>query len=349
LIIDGSNNSQIAVLIFAWNEADIIEDTIESVREALAPDDMLFIVADNCSDETATLARNAGAYVVVRSNGSANGKGDALSWFVGEYERILIGYSRLIILDADSQIKSDFLDRVKENISEGCEVMQCFVSPQFEDISPIGKLAAISEIHDQHISDNIRTKLGWPVRMRGTGMVIKPNLLFDMDGRLNTIVEDIALSLIFASKGILVKRLDEAVLFDPKPPTAGAAARQRARWFRGQWGAARQYRREIMRVFLKGPAGWSLLSSLFLKPKWLMLSASLLLALSLHPWPWLAIPFWLYFVLGAFYLFVGLCLIPERKLFFRTLFHIPAYVWMWLRGIILSMRPSTWLSVRQQD
>ena len=337
----------VALLILAHNESCVIGETVEAVQETLSCGDRIFVVADHCSDGTEIIARDAGAEVIVRCGDEPDGKGDALAWFVGEHKDSLNEFSRLIVLDADSRIKPDFLDRVKENISDGCEAMQCFVHPQFEHKSPIGKLAALSEFHDQHISDGIRTILGWPVRLRGTGMVVKPDLLFEMDGQLKTKVEDIALSLIFASKGIPVKRLDEAVLYDPKPPTAAAAARQRARWFRGQWGAVWQYRREIVRVLLKGPSGWSLLSSLFLKPKWLVLSTSLLLALILYPWPWAAVPFGLYFVLGSVYLFMGLSLIPERRLFFHTLFHIPAYVWMWLRGIILSLRPSSWLSARK--
>ncbi len=344
---DAVENTPIALLILAHNESGVIGETVEAVQETLSSGDRLFVVADHCSDETEIIAREAGAKVIVRCGEATESKGAALSWFVQEHRNSLKEFSRLIVLDADSRVQSDFLDRVRENITDGCDAMQCFVYPQFENKSPIGKLAALSEFHDQHISDGIRSILGWPVRMRGTGMVVKPNLLFEMDGQLKTKVEDIALSLIFASKGVRIKRLNEAVLFDPKPPTAAAAARQRARWFRGQWGAVWQYRREIVRILLKGPSGWSLLSSLFLKPKWLMLTASMTLALVLYPWPGFAILFWIYFVLGSSYLFVGLCLIPERGLFFRTLFHIPAYVWMWLRGIILSMRPSLWLRARK--
>ena len=225
--------------------------------------------------------------------------------------------------------------------------MQAYVYPQFDKKSPVGTLAALSELHDQHISDKIRTKLGWTVRLRGTGMVISPRLLLSLNkNQLNTQVEDIALSLIFASKGIKTKRLDTAILFDPKPSTVKTASKQRARWFRGQQIAIWQYRKEIVQVFLQGPAGWSLLGSLFLKPKWLILAISLFLAWVRFLIPLLSIFFALYFLLGIIYLLIGLCLIPERILFFRTLPHIPAYIWMWLRGIYLSLRASSWLRSR---
>jgi cellulose synthase/poly-beta-1,6-N-acetylglucosamine synthase-like glycosyltransferase len=320
---DKKSNNPVALLILAHNESAVIEGTVQAIQKAIAAGDTLFVVADHCGDDTETKAKSAGANVLIRNGDSPGGKGDALSWFVKEHRSSLKNFSRLVILDADSKIEPDFLDRVKENITNDCAVVQCFVHPEFESNSPIGKLAALSEFHDQYISDGIRTALGWPVRLRGTGMIIKPDLLFELDGQLNTNVEDIALSLIFASNGIRVKRLDQAVVLDPKPPSMDAAARQRARWFRGQWGAV------------------------FLKPKWLVLTASLIMALILFPWPWASIPFGFIFVSGSLYLFVGLCIIPERGLFLRTLLHIPAYVWMWLRGIIISLRTSSWLRVRK--
>lgn len=336
-----------ALLILAHNEATVIEDTVWTAKSILMSQDALFVVADHCTDDTANKARNAGAEVVIRNETISTSKGHALSWFVREYSKRLDQFSYLIILDADSQLKTDFLDHVRENITEECEAMQCCVYPKFEQRSPISTLSALSELHDQYISDRIRSKLGWPVRMRGTGMILKPELLFHIDGQLNSNVEDIALSLILATKGIKVKRLDDAILFDPKPSTIISAANQRARWFRGQWEAMWQYRREIVHLFRSGLPGWSLFSSLFLKPKWLVLTTSLVLAILLSPWRWVAILFGLYFSTGVLYLFIGLCIIPERHLFFRTLIFIPLYIWMWLRSIILSLRASSWLKARE--
>ena len=337
----------VALLILAHNESSVIENTVILSKAALSSKDSLFVVADYCTDDTALKAKNAGAKVLLRNEGSSNSKGAALFWFIEEMGDNLYKFSRTIILDADSIITPEFIINVKKNIIEGNELMQTFVYPQFDKKSPVGTLAALSELHDQHISDKIRTKLGWTVRLRGTGMVISPNLLLNLNkNQLETQVEDIALSLIFASKGIKTKRLDTAILFDPKPSTLETASRQRARWFRGQQVAIWQYRKEIMQVFLKGPAGWSLLGSLFLKPKWLILLSSLVLSIITHSIPLLFFFFALYFTLGISYLFLGLCLIPERRLFFRTLFYIPAYIWMWLKGICLSLSDSSWLRAR---
>jgi hypothetical protein len=206
-----------ALLMLAHIEFGVIEDTINNSLEALSSKDNLFVVADHCTDDTELKSRNAGAMVLIRDGGAPDSKGAALSWFVQERGDSLGEFSRIVILDSDSMVVPEFIIHIKKNIVAGNELMQTFVYPLFDKKSPVSTLTALSELHDQHISDKIRTKLGWTVRLRGTGMVISPNLLIELNTeQLNTQVEGIALSLIFASKGIRIKRHNTAVLFDPK-------------------------------------------------------------------------------------------------------------------------------------
>ena len=267
----------IAMLIFAHNEASVIGDTVDNVVQTLGGDDQLIIIADNCTDDTVKLAKDTGAHVYARTRRSSSSKGQALAWFLSNYQDILQSFDFLLVLDADTQIAPNYLDIIRENIPEKGEAFQCFIFPQYDDQSPIGNLAALSYLLDQSISDRIRTMLGWPVRLRGTGMLITPDVLFEIRNKLDTSVEDIALSLLITAAGIHIGRIDQAVVYDPVPDSSDAASRQRARWFRGQWLAAWQYRREIVYALTKGPRGWSLLSSLFLKPRWLFLTVSLFL------------------------------------------------------------------------
>jgi len=331
----------------ANNEADLIHKTVKSAHAALMPGDALFVVADNCTDDTPAKAREAGAQVIIRNEMSNNSKGDALAWFVQKYVHDLRQYAMLTILDADSIIPVDFMHTIKSRISTNERAWQCFVNPLYEDSAPIGKLAALSELLDQCLSDKIRTMLGWPVRLRGTGMVIKTETLIEIAGQLDSKVEDIALSLILTARGVPIKRIEDAIVGDPKPGTAAAAARQRARWYRGQWQALWRYRQEVIKILLKGPAGWSLLSSMFLKPKWLLLTFSLLAALLLWRYAWLSLVLWAYLLSSLLYFLVGLSLLPERKSFTRDLPHVPAYIWMWLQGIALSLTKTNWFRARK--
>ncbi len=345
--MSGHTEDSLLVVIPAHNEASVIGSTVRALIDSISAHDHLVVVADNCSDDTVDRAREAGAQVVVRNSGSANGKGEALRWYMDLYRADLQDHSMVLILDADSQTKPDFIEKIKACICEDSQALQCFVYPLFESQSPIGKLAALSELIDQRIADKIRTTLHWPVRLRGTGMLIRPAILIEVGPQLDTNVEDIALSLLLTARGKNIRHIQDAMVFDPKPGSTLAASIQRARWFRGQWQAAWRYRKEIARVLILGPAGWSLLGSLFLRPKWLMLAGSAFGALIFSHWTWLAAFFGIYFLLGSLYLILGLILIPERRSFIKALLHVPAFIFMWLKSILLSLRSSFWHRARE--
>jgi cellulose synthase/poly-beta-1,6-N-acetylglucosamine synthase-like glycosyltransferase len=339
---------RIAALIFAHDESLVIGETAACVRKALGSGDDLFVIADNCTDDTAQIANDAGANVYTRTGKTSSSKAMALTWFLDRHQEVLQPFDFLLVLDADSKINSDFLEIIKANIPDRGGAFQCFISPLYEKQSPVGVLAALSYFLDQGVSDRIRTSLRWPVRLRGTGMLIAPEIFIEIGGRIETMVEDIALSLLLTARGVHIGRIDEAIVYDPLPDTTTGASHQRARWFRGQWNAIWQYRREIISIGLKGPRGWSLLSSLFFKPRWLILTGSLILALVLSRWWWLSLIFWGQVLFGLLYLTIGLFILPDRKIFILALLHLPAYVFMWVRSIILSLRSAPWLKARKE-
>lgn len=339
---------RIAVLIFAHNEASVISETANNASQALGALDELYVIADHCTDNTGKVAKEAGAKVYTRENESVSNKGQALTWLLENDQELFLSFDFLLVLDADSRIESNYLERIRENIPEKGKAFQGFIFPHYDRKSPIGNLAALSYLLDQYISDRIRSYFGWSVRLRGTGMIIAPDLLLDIRDNFDSAVEDIALSLLIFAKGMQIGRIDQAVVFDPVPDNADAASRQRARWFRGQWSAVWQYRREIAYALRKGPEGWSLLSALFLKPRWLFLAVSLLFAVTLSRWWWIALFFWGYVLFELLYLVIGLLALPERKSFVLALLYLPSYILMWIRSIILSLRSTEWLKARRE-
>ena len=177
-------------------------------------------------------------------------------------------------------------------------------------------------------------------------MVINPHVLLSVCPNIQTEVEDIALSLLIAEKNIKVKRFNAAVIYDPKPVNPAASSRQRARWFRGQWKAFWIYRSQILKIILSGPDGWSLIESLFCKPRWMMMTIKLGLVCLCFQWPALAIFFGFLFAMEFFFILLGVFLLPSKKLFFKALLYTPGFVWMWIKGILLSFQSRPWLRVR---
>ena len=71
-----------AVIVAAHNEEKVIGELVENLHMLRYPDDMydIFVIADNCKDHTADVARKAGAIVCERFNQEKVGKGFALEW-----------------------------------------------------------------------------------------------------------------------------------------------------------------------------------------------------------------------------------------------------------------------------
>jgi cellulose synthase/poly-beta-1,6-N-acetylglucosamine synthase-like glycosyltransferase len=244
-------------------------------------------------------------------------------------------------------IHPDFVRKIKAQWNGRDQALQCFVSPVGFEHSSISTLIAFSELVEQTVFDGLRSFLGWPVRLRGTGMVISPKLLSSVSDRVQTEVEDIALNLLLAENGIRVKRINSAVVYDPKPTEAAAATRQRARWFRGQWAALWQYRSTVAKIAAQGPAGWSLLGSLFMKPRWLMLALKIVLALVFFRLPLVSGTLGSLVLCDLLLILGGLFRMRERNIFLKAILHLPGFVFMWLGGILLSFRCRSWLRVRE--
>jgi len=338
---------KIALVIFARNEATVIGETVQLAKRAQGSHVSLFVIADRCVDETALVARRAGARVFVRNSGCPGGKGSALVWFVKTYRELISAYSRLVILDADSRISPDFIAKLEPFLFEPNEVLQCFLQPIKYEASPVGALIALSELVEQSVYNRIRTVMRASVRLRGTGMIFTPQILLAVCDDLQTEVEDIVLSLLVAELGFRIIQLDSVKVYDPKPAGAVAASRQRARWIRGQWAALWSYRQTVVKVLGNGLRGWILLSSLFLKPRWLVMVVKAALAWICIQWPLLSIFWGGLFVIDCLLILYGAFQLPERNCFFRALLHLPEFVWMWLRSILLSFRRLPWLRTRR--
>lgn len=338
---------RIALIIFAQNESILIQSTVSAAKKTLRARDALFVIADNCTDNTADLAREAGAEVFIRQQELPHGKGAAISWFIQNYPERYGNYSHLVILDADSKINLDFLDRLEKSLGESIDVGQCYLAPVDYESSALSKLIALSEIVEQTIYDRIRAGLGWSIRLRGTGMVFRPQVLHDVSDRIDTEVEDIALSLLMAEKHLIVKPLFDAPVYDPKPSGINAASRQRARWFRGQWLALWRYRGVIWKILGKGLNGWSVIASVFLKPRWLKLTVMILLAIVLFKIPVLSIILFSLAIWECLLFFLGVVLMPERWSFVKALFFLPEFIFMWIKGIFLSLQRTKWFRARR--
>ena len=347
----------LVVLILARNEAGVLGKTLANLVPHLDDPAQIHVVADHSVDSTASIARKAGVTLHLRSHGRMQGKGAAMDWWVQHTKGTMPADQIIIVLDADSIVSDGYFERVRWRFFQGAEALQTIVSPRVRSGSPISRMAALSEIVDQHVYDRVRARLGWPVRLRGTGMAFRRHILEALSPQLRTTTEDIELSLLLAKHGVRVFHEEDVFVWDPKPEDMQPAIRQRARWLRGQYQVLRSYPAEIIRIALSGWGGLALLGSLFLRPRSLifpfqMLAAFIGLLVGLKEGTnalWLVasslavLPLAFY----GFSLIYGLRYIPDRGAALWALAKAPLYILLWMRTIALAaVADSGWLRSR---
>ena len=119
-----------AAVISARNESTVIGELIHSIKKQNYPAELLdvFVVADNCTDNTAAVARRAGAIVFERFNRKEVGKGYALDYAFQRIEKdyAAAGYEGYFIFDADNLLDANYVAEMNKAFDSGCRVITSY-------------------------------------------------------------------------------------------------------------------------------------------------------------------------------------------------------------------------------
>ncbi len=231
-----ASRPRVAVLIPAHDEEQVLEDTLRAVSPALADDDRLLVVADNCTDRTAELAHVLGAEVYERIDPEHRGKGYALK--SGIQHLVSQPPEVLIVLDADCLVEADTVDRLARlAFSSGRPVQARNLTDRN---GAAGDLQVVSLLANR-ITNLIRPlgllRLGAPCRLMGTGMAIPWRMAEHMPLVGDSLVEDLQLGIDLALQGKSAFFCPEAGVTSCLPQGA-AFVTQRTRWEHGHLQAA---------------------------------------------------------------------------------------------------------------
>lgn len=356
----GSNDGCV-VLIAARDEAELIGPTVAALLPQLSewPGSVVNVIADRCQDLTAQTAQLAGASVAVRTNGRS-GKCAAIDWWLQTYREVWQSRQAVIVLDADSRLSPGSLIVFKAAIENGADAAQAFLAPQSDSRS--GRLSGWSEILMQRLDDEARHRCGWQVPLRGTGMAFRADMLAELAPKLHTMAEDLELDVLLAERRANVVFVSDAVVFDPKPQHSAGAARQRARWLRGQLQVLRDYWRAVVHSLQTGGlSAWFLLPLLFLRPKTLFIALrlSLVLAGIASELTFSAEGSWLRpllfsagcaaaigLLLDFSYYLMAVLIVDDRRKYLTDLLAAPRYFAMWLYSLGVMAVRRGWLRAR---
>lgn len=223
---------RLAVLMPAHDEAVLIAATVNAVRPQLQATDRLIVIADNCSDETALLARSAGAEVLERTDPLRRGKGYALDFGIRHLEAD--PPELLIVLDADCQLGESALERLAAcSARTGRPAQALYVMHAAPNAGRMQKIAAFAWVVKNEVRAGGLHALGLPCQLMGTGMAFPWSTIHGAELASGHIVEDLKLGLDLARAGQPPQFCPEALVTSTFPESAEGARTQRARWEHG--------------------------------------------------------------------------------------------------------------------
>lgn len=226
---------RVAVLVPAHNESGLISATLASIGGQLHAGDRLLVVADNCDDDTAALARAAGAEVVERSDEHLRGKGYALDF--GVRQLAADAPQVVIIVDADCLVGEgaiDLLARRCIEVERPVQALYLMRAPQ-----GCGLKVQIAEFA-WRVKNLVRprgwARLGLPCQLMGSGMAFVWRDLALVDLANGHLVEDLKLGLDFCRRGKAPLFCPQAQVVSYFPANAEGLNSQRKRWEHGHLG-----------------------------------------------------------------------------------------------------------------
>ena len=246
-----------AVLIAARNEQAVLPYLLDSIRAQTYPAALItpFVLADNCTDDTASAARAHGAVVYERHDARRVGKGWALQALL-EHIRADYGWEAFdayLVFDADNLLAPDYIEQMDRAFGQGYPALcGCRNSKNFMD-NWITAGYGLWYLHDCAHLNASRHRLGVTCACTGTGFGFTRQLLEQMGGwPFHTLVEDIEFDTWCAINGVRMGYCPDAVLYDEQPLTFRQSWVQRTRWVQGGLQVSFRYAGSLLRGLGRG-------------------------------------------------------------------------------------------------
>lgn len=231
------------IVIAARNEEKVIGNLLDSINKQDYPNDLLtvFVVADNCTDNTAKIAREKGAIVYERFDDEHRTKGFALEFLFNNIEKNykINSFEGYFVFDADNLLKKDYISKMNNAFDEGCKIITSYRNTKNFDENWISSNYALHWIRSIRSNHRARSVLHLATNIQGTGFLFS-NEIVKNGWHYTSITEDRALTADAVKQGYEITYQDEAEFFDEQPTSLKIALRQRLRWSKGHLQAFRE-------------------------------------------------------------------------------------------------------------
>ena len=279
---------KLAVIVAAHNESAVIGQLVANLKDLRYPKELydIYVIADNCSDNTVEIAREAGAIVCERTHPTKKSKGYALEWM---FERIFEmkdkEYDAVVVFDADNLVHPDFLMEMNHHLCKGSKIIQGYLDAKNPYDTWVAGTFAIAFWVIDHVSHLAKTNIGLSAVLGGTGMCITTDVIREQGWRATCLVEDMEFTMKSLATGIKTTWAHDAIVYDEKPLTFMQSWRQRKRWAQGQFDVAHRFIPKMLKEGIKQrkPYIWDGCIYL-LQPHFLMISTFFIIISYVQLW-----------------------------------------------------------------
>lgn len=258
---EAKKNHKFAVMIAARNESAVISDLLGSIKMQNYPQELIdiYVIADNCTDDTAAIARNAGATVFTRFNSEQVGKGYALDYGLKSIWKEFPGkgYEAYFVFDADNVLDVNYFREMNATFDGGAKASTSYRNSKNFDSNWISAGYGIWFLREAKFLNQARLTLNTSCAVSGTGFFIAADILENAGGwKWHLLTEDIEFSASSITDGIRIAYCPTAVLYDEQPTTFRDSWNQRFRWAKGFYQVFWHYAGGLFKGIFKNERGY---------------------------------------------------------------------------------------------
>lgn len=255
--ITNSNFHKYAVIIAARNEELVIGQLINSIKKQNYPKELvdIFVIADNCTDQTALVAEQSGAIVRERFNKEKVGKGYALDYMIKiiQTEFAYKKYDGYFIFDADNLLDKNYINEMNNTFSQGYRVITSYRNSKNYGQNWISAGYALWFLHEAEYLNLPRMTINASCAVSGTGFLVEAELIRNNGGWVHHLLtEDIEFSVSQIIKGEKIGYNSHAVFYDEQPVKFKQSWNQRLRWAKGFYQVFSKYGKTLISNIIKG-------------------------------------------------------------------------------------------------
>ncbi len=275
-------NHKFMAILPAHNEEAVIANLVDSLMNQDYDKNLLdiYVIADNCTDNTAEIAREHGAIVFERFDPAHKTKGYALNWFLQQKIKENADYDAFFVFDADNIVDRNFTKAMNKKLCQGEEVVQGYRDIKNPADSWITAGYALFYWTMHRFYHLARYNVGLSPLLNGTGFMVKFDLIKNTGWDTITLTEDIEFSLKRIIKGRRLGWATDAIVYDEQPLTFKASWSQRSRWTVGHIQCMKTYTKDLALAVKKNKTLMNLDGLLYIVGSIPLFVATILLLLS---------------------------------------------------------------------